>query len=314
MDFQRYYDVAYVKQETHEERPDQVVKHFFMRTGKRETLESIERAYGEIKEIALSFGYSDPLQYLIDEYSERIREKIVVFNRTLDMEKIRAFLEGRSSDGHKSELPSEWSIPDVGSSNTPTAEIEEPGRISNKSKIKRPAKRRIQSPEESDGDSVPEKIKARINKSRRKSRLYKEMDPGEREIENNFDVQMYSSQHESRANLSSENTPENSPFSVSPLGALDVEFRKIMQKLCNKDRLKEKSDSRQEMILLKEYFQKKLNIEEKEEISGKKLAVAIAGIMKKLQDRIFSCEDKNALKLLVSIKNKLCNYYNFNKK
>jgi hypothetical protein len=331
------YDIVYSVKIAGLNNEHQLVRTFFMRSGKRLLYTSIQEIYFEITKVMNSLGYSDFFDFLKDYFPDEDFKKIRISNKNLN---VKLTLNSPAIN-----LPIEPAIissPLLAAVQNEKEEIKtQPFQIEKNETIsKEPASikpiRIIKDDLGSERNEyeITPKDKARTIKNKKLSKKFREMDQREKEIDNRYDYFIHRSKvTEQKLNFKGKNkegTSENSnlpivdnrealkknPFMGTFYGDLDLEFREIMFKIYkfNKNKTKDKTQYAAEMGFLEKYFYKKLHIGKKEDDSVKKLTNAVAYLMKKLQNKIFETEDKKQIEYMLYFKSKLYLFYNYYRK
>lgn len=182
------------------------------------------------------------------------------------------------------------------------------------------------------------KDRNRISKYKKNSKRFKEMDHKEKEIDNRYDYHMHKAKFSaSRIGSRAEKHPapektrgaetgeaywednrevlEENPFMSKMYSDMDLDFREVMFKIYKHNRaaMKDKTKLGQELEFLQEYFDTKLEIG-KDADCAKKLTNTIAYLMRKIQVKIFECDDEAETEILLYFKTKLSAFYNFYRK
>lgn len=308
MQMQDLFDVAYSVSLAGVENEYQLCRTFFMRSGKRASFQTLRTIYEKMKRIVGDRGYSDPLDYLEDFFPNERYERMKIFRSSLELN-VKIALEKKVEAGGEPEAPKkeELAVLKVEPS------VSEPEEARMQIRIKSDAKKSNEAAVE-----IPPRDKAKILRYKKASKKYKEMDQKEKEIDNRYDYFVVQSRMDETGKRFTDNRAclDKNPFMQQFFGDLDIEFRKVMFKIYRHDRSKTKDKSRykEDMEFLESYFAKKLRISRSEEGGVKKLANAIAYLMKKLQHKIFETDDRGIIESMLHLKSKLCQFYNFYKK
>lgn len=329
MDAQHWYDVIYSVNRANTGDPRSLVQAMLVRTGKREPADKITQTYDEILSFCRNYGYDNPLNFLKDYYATEYTERIPLYNKHIDGAKLQKLLEHNN-------ITSEINAPKDGISRTITLDAEDAGvkrtkksttaespepkkdaAIQKGGKIMKPERLRKEGVPGSPIE-IPTDLKTKIIKHKRSAKYYKEMSPKEREIDNRFDYFLIQSKKDESGRFFYDNKEilNENPFMGALFSDIDIEFRKIMAGIYsfNKSLVKDKMRWQDEIVLLKNYFEKKLDIEIPDDASTKRLATAIAYLMKKFQMKIFETEDSETIRILLYFKNQLSAFYNFYRK
>lgn len=378
MKIQDIFEIAYSVKLSGISNENQLVRTFFMRSGKRLPFSKILELYNEILRVVKSFGYSDVFDFLNDYFPNENFEKIRVYNKNLNlklaisntlqsppvesvilspipkvsspvveepkispvqMEKneatvkevsvkpIKIFREALKDYKNKEIVSSSKIIDNVNSQSKDSSILKESladiqvkeGSINdvnlNSNELSKSMSDRRDLPSEYE---VTPKDKARINKYKKLSKKFREMDAKEKELDNRYDYLMHHSKVDQNIKTITDNRNllEDNPFTGKLYDDLDLEFRMVMFKIykLNKNKIKDKSNYNEEIDFLEKYFCKKLHIVRKDDDAVKKLANAVAYLMKKLQNKIFDTEDSAIIESMLYFKTKLYLFYNYYRK
>lgn len=359
----------------------QLVRTFFMRSGKRLAFSKIIELYEEILNVVKSFGYSDVFDFLNDyfpnENFEKIRiyrknlnvklainnplqsspvesiissplprpfqpeleepksipaqiEKHEVVNKEVSVKPIKIFKDALKDYKSKEKITKRISLPfnkDKSTINDNLNIQSKESSLINDNTLDKQLKDStinnntvdMEIPRENNSEyEITPKDKIRINKYKKLSRKFREMDAREKEIDNKYDYFMHRSKVNQNPQIIVDNRTilEENPFVGKFYDDLDLEFRMVMYKIYrfNKSKVKDKSHYNEEIEFLEKYFYKKLQIARKDDDSVKKLTNAIAYLMKKLQNKIFETEDPKVIESMLYFKTKLYLFYNYYRK
>lgn len=320
---QRWFDISQSIKLAGLDNSKLLVKAMQIRTGKREQAEEIKKAYIEMKEFSMERGYGDPADFIRDYFSDEYTEDVLLYRRPVDTIKMRKILDQGGYAEAVREMAEVAAI---------ISEAPEPRRApepQSNGKIRKPEK--IMSALNSAYNinlaynkvpgspiEIPADVKARIIKPKRTLKYYREMSLKEREADNKFDYFWLQSKKDESGKFFYDGREilADNPLSGALFSDFDIEFRKIMAGIYNFNRslVKNKSKWHEEILILKNYFEKKLDIGAISEASTKRLATAIGYLMKKLQLKIFESEEPESIKILAYFKSQLCVFYNFYRK
>lgn len=328
MDAQRWFDAAYCVSHAGLEDARQLVRYMHIRTGRRVSVDDIRSAYDEIARRAAENGYSRPLDYLKDHFPGGYTESVPVCDKLLDPVLLQSFTKYTSVPGTAerprtagaSPLPIAAEPPKASAKRAPAAEPPAPPEEDcfQRRKIMRPPKLKKESAGDGCAVDIPADVRSKIIKQKKNTRHYREMTPRERETDNRFDYFLLQSRRDESGKFfyDSRRLLADSPFMGEFFSDLDIDFRKIMAGIHGHNRglTKDKSRWQEEIATLKAYFEQKLELEPGDDASTKRLASAVAYLMKKLQSKIFETEDSELIRMLFYFKSKLCFFYNFYRK
>lgn len=313
------YEVAYSVKLAGLSNENQLVRTFFMRSGKRLPFIKILELYQEILRVVHSLGYSDVFDFLKDFFPEEDFERIRISKKNLDVKLLvnSTALNVPTESVVASPMPGVFQPEQEEPVSVPVAV--EKGEIVNKEVVLKPIKvfKDTLNTEPLPFEITP-KDKLRVNKFKRISKKFREMDVREKEVDNKYDYFMHRSKIDEsvRAELDNRELLEENPFMGTFYGDLDLEFRGIMYKIYkyNKNKIKDKTQYADEMAFLEKYFAKKLHMGKKDDGSVQKLSNAIAYLMKKLQNKIFETDDPEVMESMLYFKTKLYLFYNYYRK
>lgn len=348
MKIQDLFDVAYSVHLVGVENEYQLSRTFFMRSGRRMPYKSIKAIYLALEEVVSKKGYNDPFEYLRVCFPRHDYESIKILRNPIivkeavipspqasipqpffanevdctqnDVEapKVNSDVKTEDRKIKASKIPAVKESEEKQSMAMPKGEISISGQEESKHKIK--INKSINKATDATAIDIPSRDKIKILKYKKSSKKHKEMDPREKEMDNRYDFfELKSRMSESKSEKTVEDNRillgEN-PFMGQSFGDLDVEFRNLMYKIYKntKSKMKDKSNLKEEMEFLEEYFCKKLHISKEDDGSAKKLANAIAYLMKKLQNKIFESDDPTIVASMLLFKSRLCSFYNFYRK
>lgn len=171
---------------------------------------------------------------------------------------------------------------------------------------------------ETEDINIPADIKNKIIKNKKTMKYYREMGVKERELDNKYDYILNISQKDELGKFVLDNRVYLNKFPLigKMFDDIDLEFRKIMDEIYNRDKKMDKNKNQwvKEIEILTQYFKNKLNIGEENEIVVKRLGVVVANLMKKLQLKIFETEDIEITRLLLNFKMQLGVFYSYYRK
>lgn len=311
MQIQDLFDVAFSVSLAGVENEYQLCRTFFMRSGKRVSFQTLKCIYERMEQIVRDRGYSDPLDYLEDFFPNENFESVKIFRGSLELNVKIALESKRVEAGGEQEPFAKKEEPFALKTESSASELEE-------DKVLIKIKSNVVKKDSEAAVEIPPRDKAKILRYKKASKKYKEMDLKEKEIDNRYDYFIAQSRMDETGKGLADNRfcLEENPFMQRFFGDLDIEFRKVMYKIYrhNRSKTKDKSRYREDMEFLEDYFTKKLHICKSEESSVKKLANAVAYLMKKLQHKIFETEDQGIVESMHHFKTKLCSFYNFYRK
>ncbi|KAM0680692.1 hypothetical protein GINT2_000962 [Glugoides intestinalis] len=294
-----------------------LIRTFFMRSGIMLPFQEIMSLYNEILRVVNSKGYSDPLDFLKDFFPSENFQKLQLFKKNL----CRKIKLEKATKAKAVEPPEAIAHP-----GTQEINVEEPKRIKVQSPKKEENEREVvQKPikikrevvlDSPMGEMTP-RDRIRVMKYKKQSKRFKEMDPREKDMDNRYDHFMYRSklQEVGQCYNDSRSLLVENPFMGKLYADLDLEFREMMYKIYKYSRTKnkDKSQATRDLEFLEEYFNKKLDLRHTEACNTK-LSNSIAYWMKKLQNKIFECDDKEVVETMQYFKARLCAFYNFYRK
>lgn len=314
---QEIFNIAYAIALAGTENESLLMRTFFMRSGIVLPFKELMSLYHEILRVVNSKGYSDPLDFLKDFFPNENFQKLQLFRKNL----CRKIKLEKSSALKPMEEPESTVQPGVHETN-----VEEPKRIKVQSPkkegqeqevVQKPIKIKREVVLDSPMGEMTPRDRIRVMKYKKQSKRFKEMDPREKEMDNRYDHFMHRAKLEEGGEHYGDNRSllvEN-PFMGKLYADLDLEFREMMYKIykCSRTKNKDKSQATQDLEFLEEYFSRKLELNHTEACNTK-LSNAIAYLMKKLQNKIFECDDKEVSEAMQYFKTRLCAFYNFYRK
>jgi hypothetical protein len=307
MDIQEMFDICYAVDLLGLGDETNLTRYVFARRGFRYPYAKIKQLFGQYLQISLRNGYKYPIDYIKDFFQGKYSKPIQISANPISIQ-INNSIPERKPAEIKIKKPKESS----------EAESFQASKIIKPVKIKRPESANTGGKSSSISGGIPSKLRNKIIKHKRSSKYYKEMDHKDREIDNKFDYYNYKAKHDESGKFYYDNLEHAAdfPFMGKFYNDIDVEFRKIMNKIYNYNRTQTKDKTRwkDEIVFFKEYFDEKIGKDGNDDISTKRLASAVASIMKRLQNKIFETDDTVIIDSLLYFKSKLCLFYNFYRK
>lgn len=303
MKIQEIFDIIHTVHSFNFTQPEySLSKLFFMRTGINLPHDKIIEMYEEIKRVVNSIGYSEPLDFIQDFFPNEDFRRIRIFRKNLEL-KIKVETQEEKT----------------------TTTIEEPKKnnkiqspVIEKEIVLKPIKIKKEIFQPVEYGEIPPKDRSKILKYKKMSRRFKEMELKEKEIDNKYDYFMYKTGIEDGDSNKEDNRSilNENPFIGQFYNDVDLKFREVMYKIYkhNRSQMKDKTKMTEELEFLEEYFVNKLEMKKGDVETNKKLANAIAYLMKKLQNKIFESEEVEIVEAMMYFKTKLCLFYNYYRK
>ncbi|KAI5168539.1 hypothetical protein PAEPH01_0220 [Pancytospora epiphaga] len=317
---QQYYNVAYCVKLAGADQEEDLVRCYFIRSDVRETAENIIKMYKDILQEANNHGYSDPMGFIADYFQGSYSEDIPLHRKKIDREKLSTLIGKETETSNTIKISRNQGehtkkpvieIKKVKKSNF----IETPKPKKQEFIIAKPGK--ILGAEETVGSpiEIPPDAKVRISKTKKLLPYYRELSVKDRDADNRFDYFVIHSQSNESGKVfyDSRGVLDEHPLMREIMGDFDVEFRRIMNGIYNrvKHQNKDKSRKQEDLEILQEYFERKLGIAREEDNQGKRLASAVAYLMKKLQIKLFETDEKAVIQALLFFKSQLYLFYSY---
>lgn len=325
MDIKELYDIVYTMQLFQNYDEEDIINSMLIRTGKRFEFNYILDYYNKIKKISNQFGYTNPMNFIINFFPGKFNTQIPISSKQINKIKLQKIFCEKNSQSKN--FLKEERIPSIHiSQETTTNKLKKVTSYQDnsqkdeyfiKSKINKPEKLKI---ENSVGTSIeiPTDIKNKIIKTKKSQKYYREMSLKEKETDNKFDYYLMQSIRDESGKFYYDNREVLNDFPIIGkfFDDIDIEFRKIMAEIYNynKNLTKDKTKWNTEIQILKKYFEVKMNIKQQDYSSFKKLGSVIAYLMKKLQLKIFETNDLEIIRILLYFKTQLSSFYNYYKK
>lgn len=330
MDIQLWHDAAIAIQRTKGD-STLIVLSYFLWTGVTKPAQEILSAYNEILAVANKNGYSSPLDFLKDHYHGQYSTEIVRFDEEMPAELLDKLIVLQEKKEKEASVGSQIEQPQVRDeqamlstiSRTASTEVEESvlPEEDNYVFVPRPVSRPEKLPIEAvEGTSlhIPPHVRCKLTKYKRITNSYRQMDQRHRDADNRFDYFLSKAMSSTSGRFSYTNSEQlnDHPFIGAKLTEKDMEFRKIMARVCKPGNHPGPNRSlwQEEILFLKNYFESKCGPLPSKEFSTRRLATAAAFLMKQLQIMLFETEDSLLSELIFFFKTRLIMFYNFYKK
>ncbi|KAI5148497.1 hypothetical protein ENBRE01_0358 [Enteropsectra breve] len=303
---------------------NELIRHVFFYTGRLFSLGEILHIYAKAYCIAAAVGYSNPLEYMRDCFSDGCVQQVRVYNRPAHEKEVLEYFEDNVSytqtastdrmygaDSSKGDRLSSISLKEC--SRTATKEEAEGRSFESKNKSTK-----VGSPARGSNVQMSANEKHRITKDKKMHQYYRSMDQQEKDFDNIYDH--FSGK--SRVNeggkffFDSRNALADNPIFLDFLDAFEIQLREIVLKICGNSVSKDKDKNRwaKEIEVFEEYYSKKFNYKNDGEYGIKKLTSEIVKLLHIIQLKLFEIEDPGVQRAILHFKNKLHQFYNFYRK